>query len=195
MRNQLFLSLLGLAAAQILSASVTTNISTGQAPLDPIWTITAGGMGPALVITSPIIPPWVAPPPGSAWVSTTTSNLLPPSTTYSLETSFTLNSPGGVLEYRALADNELRVYIDGALTPDFTFIGVFAGDFSTLPGLQTVNFASAGLHTVRLDVTNVSGFSGVLFTGTVTDVPEPSTFGAIGTGLVLAGWWKRRSSV
>lgn len=197
MKRSFFATLLCLAANQILSASVVTNVSTGQSHPDPIWNITVGGSGPAQVITNPITiansGPWANAPAGAAWVSTTTANSLPSGTTYSLETTFTLNSPGAVLQYRALADNVLDVYVDGVF--NFNFTGVVAGDFNPLPAAQTVNFATAGLHRVRLDVRNVNGFSGVLFSGTVTDTPEPSTFAAMGMGLVLAGLWKRRSAV
>ena len=195
MRQSLFSGALVLLVASQMMAAVVTNISTGQTDPDSIWTITAGGSGQARVITNPITianaGPWVNPPAGSAWVSTTTANTLG-AVTYSLETSFDLGPALGVLEYRALADNELRVYVDNVL--NFTFIGLVAGDFSTLPALQTVNLA-AGFHTVRLDVTNVSSFSGVLLSGTVTsDVPEPSTFGGAGLALAMAAWWKRRKS-
>ena len=53
----------------------------------------------------------------------------------------------------------------------------------------------AGLHTIRLDVINDTGFSGVILSGTVTDTPEPSTFAAMGVGLVLVGLRKRRNAV
>ncbi len=196
MNRNFFATLLCLAASQILSASVVTNISTGQTDPDPIWAITAGGSGNARVIANPITVAngsvWANPPAGSAWVSTTTANTLP-STTYSLETTFTLNSPGAILQYRALADNRVDVYVDGVF--NFNFTGVVAGDFSVLPPTQTVTFATAGLHTIRLDVINNGGFSGVLLSGTVTDTPEPSTFAAMGVGLVLVGLRRRRSAV
>ncbi len=160
---------------------------------NPIWTITAGGSGPAQVITNPITVAngsvWANPPAGSAWVSTTTANSLPP-TTYSLSYTFN-NSASAVLTFRALADNQLRVYINNAVSPVFTFVGLLAGDFSNLPTLQTINLA-AGPTTIRLDVVNTGGFSGVLFAGDVSDVPEPSTFAAAALGVVAMGWRLRQ---
>ena len=58
-----------------------------------------------------------------------------------------------------------------------------------------MTLATAGLHTIRLDVKNDNGYSGVILSGTVTDAPEPSTFAAMGVGLVLVGLRKRRSAV
>ena len=126
MNRNFFATLLCLAASQILSASVVTNISTGQAAVDPIWTITAGGSGPAQVVTTPI---WGAiAPAGSAWVSTTTGNILPTGAAYSLQTTFTTNSPTATLEYRALGDNWLSVYIDNAATPAFPPLPRYVGE-------------------------------------------------------------------
>jgi hypothetical protein len=180
-----------LVSASASIQAMPIDISSGQSHPDPIWTITAGGSGAAQVITNPIINPWVNPPAGSAWVSTTTANSLP-ATSYSLSTTVTTAGPS-VLTFRALADNELRVYINGALTPVFTFIGLVAADFNTLPAAQTVNLA-AGANTIRLDVVNTGSFSGVLFSGTVSDVPEPSTFAALGIGAVVLGCLRRRKS-
>ena len=142
------------------------------------------------MITNPIISPWVNPPVGSAWVSTTTANSLPSLTTYSLTTVVNHLGPA-VLNFQALADNQVSVYLNAAVVPIFTFNGVFASDFSTLPALQTVNLG-AGPTTIRLDVTNDSSFSGVLLVGSVTETPEPSTFAGMGIGLLALGWWKRR---
>ena len=171
-------------------AAATFNINTGQSAVDPVWAITAGGSGQALVITNPVIPPWVSPPAGSAWVSTTTANSLSSGATYSLTAVVNHLGPA-VLNFQALADNQVSVYLNAAVVPIFTFNGVVASDFSTLPALQTVNLA-AGPTTIRLDVTNVSSFSGVLLIGSVTETPEPSTFAGMGIGLLALGWWKRR---
>jgi len=172
-------------------AAAIFNINTGQAAVDPVWTITAGGSGQASVITSPIIP-WVNPPVGSAWVSTTTANTLGAGATYSL-TAVINNVGPAILNFQALADNQLRVYLNANPVPIFTFIGVVASDFNNLPALQTANLLG-GPNTIRLDVTNVNGFSGVLLTGSVSEVPEPSTFAGMGIGLMALGWWKRRQT-
>ena len=85
----------------------------------------------------------------------------------------------------------MRVYINNSALPVFTFIGLVAGDFSVLPALQTIVVA-AGPTTIRLDVVNTGGFNGVLFSGDVSDVPEPSTFTAAALGAVAMGWKLRQ---
>jgi hypothetical protein len=164
------------------------NISTGQNQPDPVWTITAGGSGPAQVISNPVSPPWVVPPAGSAWVSTST-DVNGGASSYSLSTTFN-NTSSAVLTFRALADNELRVYINNSATPIYTFTSSVASDFVLLPPTQTVNLA-AGPTTIRLDVINQSGPTGVLFVGNVSDVPEPSTFGILGAALLSVGLLRR----
>ena len=169
----------------VASGQATTILNTGQSgPNDPIWTITAGGSGPAQVITNPITianaGPWANPPANSAWVSTTTANALPPGT-FTLTTTFSGDS-GDILSFRALADNELDVYLDGNLV--YQFVGLFAGDFSVLPPAEEELLAYTGVHTIDLVVRNTSGYSGVLF---VAETPEPGTFllGGLSMGALL----------
>jgi hypothetical protein len=148
-------------------------------------TITAGGSGPAQMILNPLSPPWVVPPSGSAWVSTSQDAFVLPNN-FSLSTTFN-NTASAVLTFRALADNQLRVYINNSATPVFTFLSFAAADFVNLPPMQTINLA-AGPTTIRLDVVNTSGGGVVLFVGNVSDVPEPSSLAAAGFGLLAITW-------
>lgn len=186
-QSRLFMPLLLMASSQMMSA---INISTGQAPSDPIWTITAGGSGQAQVLTNPpIAAAWVNPPAGTAWVGVSSDAFGSPFA-YSLSTTFN-NASSAVLTFQALADNELRVYINNSALPVFTFIGVLAADFRTLPALQTITLG-AGPTTIRLDVIDRGRPSGVLFVGDVNEAPEPSTFGAAALGVLAIGWKLRQ---
>lgn len=170
----------------VASGQATTILNTGQSgPNDPIWTITAGGSGPAQVISNPITiansGPWADAPANSAWVSTTTANSLPANTTYTLTTTFSGDS-GDILSFRALADNQLDVYLDGNLV--YQFVGTLAGHFGVLPPAEEELLGYTGVHTIDLVVRNTSGFSGVLF---VAETPEPGTFllGGLSIGALL----------
>lgn len=191
---RLLMPALLLAAAG--QATVILNTGQGSGPNDPIWSVTAGGSGPAQIITNPITiansGPWANPLPNSAWVSTTTANTLPAGS-YTISTTFSAEA-GELFTFRALADNRLQVLIDGVNIDGvggFHFIGLVASDFSTIPAARTVALGSmpGDIHTIDLVVTNDGGYSGVLF---LAQTPEPATFVLAGLPLLALGLLRKR---
>jgi hypothetical protein len=179
-------------------ATIILNTGQGGGTDDPMWTITAGGSGPAQIIANPITianaGPWANPPANSAWVSTTTANNIPAGT-FTISTTFGADA-GDSLSFRALADNRLQVFIDGVNIDGpggFHFTGVVASDFSVLPAQRTVLLGAmpGDVHTIDLTVTNSGGFSGVLF---AAETPEPATFVLAGLPLLALGLLRRRAS-
>ena len=93
---------------------------------------------------------------------------------------------------RALADNHLLVFIDGANIDGvggFHFTSSVASDFNNLPAERSVLITSGGIHTIDLVVTNTGGFSGVLF---LAETPEPATFVLAGLPLVAFGLLRKK---
>jgi hypothetical protein len=209
---KLFLSLS--LAAGCVSAATAFSVSTGQATpegfVDPNWTILAApagsGMntsGAAYVETNPAF--WVTAPLGSNWISAgdcdASLTAACAAGTYRFINQFNLtDTTWASLTFKAAADNEVQVYLNGNLLLDrgdvsdiFNHTG-----FNTL-GTPTVvgpssGFFHVGANTLELRVLNAgSSYTGGLLDGTVETAPEPGSVLLGGLGLLsLVGLRKLR---
>lgn len=159
-----------LSCCECLGKVTTLDLSTGQgSPIDPIWKVNGG---PAY--TTPPYPGWTTSlTPPAKWIqpvpSPTPSNNVAPGV-YKYTVQFNIPKctiPSNIrLDVKWAADNSGRVFLDNnpvaACTSNTCFQTGVAQPFSVTAGL------TPGPHTLRFEVTNISGPSGLIVNAKLT---------------------------
>ena len=149
-----------LGCCKCLGDVVTVTLHTGSSP----WKVRPPGSGPAITT----LPTWTASAPPASWIQPSTKSLAqtftPAGTTYKYSVQFdvpdncTIPYDNVQLGFKWAADDTGRVYLDSAL---IRICGGPGGCFQTIPGIATFPVPLGG-HVLRVDVTNRSGYSGLL---------------------------------
>jgi PEP-CTERM motif len=196
----------GTAASPGADGGVESNAPTTQAPGTGGVVVLPAGPLPGVTLTIAPNPLWVAPEPGTSWVSHaansgTTNLTVPNGTVIDFRENFTL--PAGTFSGTLLvhADDSTSVFIDGVLRQaeassiangytvcsDFTIgcLAVTQGSFAVTLG--------GGAHQFDfLTAQRANQTFGLNYAANLTAVPEPGTILLLGSGLIGLGAALRR---
>jgi hypothetical protein len=197
----------GTAASPGADGGVETNAPTTQAPgTGGVIVPPPGTPLPGVTLQIAPNPLWVAPEPGTFWVSPfansgTTNTAVPNGTVIDFRETFTL--PSGTFSGTLLvhADDSTSVYIDGVLrmaeapTNGYTVCSnVPIGCLAVTQGSFAVTLGG-GAHTFDfLTAQRADQTFGLNYAANLTAVPEPGTILLLGSGLIGLGVALRRRS-
>jgi hypothetical protein len=152
--------LITVPCCKCLGGSFSVDLSTGQSsPVDSLWKVNGGN-----AFTTPPFSSWGTLP-AAKWIqpvaSPTPSPSVPPGV-YKYTVPFTVPTctiPMGVrLDGKFLADNSAKVFLDTTQVASCPGPSCFSGT----PTSFSIPSIAAGIHTLRIEVTNISGPSGLI---------------------------------
>jgi len=211
------LSALVLSGFLATSASATMIISTGGKNIVTPTTNAVSGSTTTVAITPHGL--WQTNNPlgrGAEWISNALTGIAPDNVFQTraftgnadADTIFTVNETfsvigNAILDFTVWADDTARLWLDGALVMDWNSTqGICAvGSIGCEPSefFNLVTNVGAGDHTIRLDTfqigtgtTNSRNPFGILYSGEVTEVPEPGALTLFAVGLLGLGFIARR---
>jgi PEP-CTERM motif len=196
----------GTAASPGADGGVETNAPTTQAPGTGGVVVLPPGPLAGVTLTIAPNPLWVAPEPGTSWVSPfansgTTNLTVPNGTVIDFRENFTL--PAGTFSGTLLvhADDSTSVYIDGFLrmaespANGYTVCSnVPIGCLAVTQGSFAVTLGGGAHQFDFLTAQRADQTFGLNYAANLTAVPEPGTILLLGSGLIGLGVALRRRS-
>jgi hypothetical protein len=190
----------GTAASPVADGGIESNDGGAGGGAAPSGTLPLAGA------TLPIAPnpAWVAPEPGTSWVSHVPGATTPPvpnGTTVDFRENFTL-APGTWQGHLIVhADDSTAVYIDNVLlfalnsTPGTTCAPGIIGCLTGTTGDFIISLGGGAHHFDFLTAQIADVSFGLNYAANLTQVPEPGTILLLGSGLIGLGAALRRRAV